>query len=202
MNRWAERWQMRQTAWDLGGSHPLTQSCLQDASSLSGTSLAGPWLIPGCGRAHDAVTLLENGATSVCGIDYVPMAIAEASRLYAGRPQIVLQCRDVFLVPQAERYYYWGVFDRAMMCAVNGIERHRYLDAVVQYLRPGGMFISIAFAAVAKPESGPPFEISRSELLTSFSAGWRILQIEEVVSPACDQKILKEWRFIAQKQSV
>jgi len=202
MSRWQERWQQKQTAWDLGGPHPLTKSPLKNAQELSNTSMHGPWLIPGCGRAHDAVAILEAGASSVRGVDCVSVAIEEARQLYGKQPGVVFSCRDVFRVPDQERCYYRGIFDRAMMCAVSGTERQQYIDAVADYLMPQGLFVSLAFAAVARPEAGPPFAISKTEIVESFKAEWELLMLEEVVSPACDQKILKEWRFIARRQPV
>jgi hypothetical protein len=202
MSRWNERWQQNQTAWDLGGPHPLTASILQDAKIMSKNDLCGPWLIPGCGRAHDAPALLEAGATLVRGVDFVSLAIDEARRLYGKQTGVSLTCRDVSQVPADEQSHYRGVFDRAMLCAVHGAERQKYLDAVSQYLMPQGFFVSLAFASVARPEAGPPFEISQSEITASFAKGWEILLLEAIVSPACDQKILKEWRFIARKQPV
>jgi hypothetical protein len=202
MKRWHEHWQQSQTAWDLGGPHPLTTSIMWDAQKLSGETLQGPWLIPGCGRAHDAVALLEAGANSVRGVDCVPLAIEAARLLYGEQQGAVFSCRDVCHVPEEERGYYRGIFDRAMMCALTGAERQQYIKAVAEYLTPRGLFVSLAFGAVARPESGPPFQITKSEILESFKTGWETLMLEEVVSSACDYKILKEWRFIARKQPV
>jgi SAM-dependent methyltransferase len=202
MSQWSERWQQSKTAWDLGAAHPLTLQMLREAQELVKTPLAGHWMIPGCGRAHDIVALQEAGIKNVLGVDIVPLAIDEAKRLYGERPGASFVCRDILKVPTEEVGQFAGIFDRAMMCAVTGRERKAYMDAVGEYLGNGGLFVSLAFASVAKPESGPPFEISKSELMTSFGAGWDVLLIEDVISPACDQKILKEWRFIARKLPV
>jgi hypothetical protein len=68
-------------------------------------------------------------------------------------------------------------------------------------LKPGGIFASIPFAETGKPDSGPPFAMSEAELRAVFKPHFEILYLEPRVSAACDQKILKEYIFLAQKRS-
>ena len=197
---WHDRWQHGKTAWDLDGPHPLTRGLLSEVSSMDASFFSGAWMIPGCGRAHDVVELIRSGASRVMACDLVPLAMEEARSRYGDLPNVFFDCRDVSEIPVSESGAYSGIFDRAMLCALNGRERDGYVAAVRQYLRQGGVFVSIPFRQTSAPDSGPPFQISEAQLRTLFGAGWEILKLEGVISPACDQKILSEWVFIARKK--
>lgn len=198
---WHERWQENKTAWDLSGPHPLTEELLELAARLAPGSCVGKWLIPGCGRAHDAKVLLNHGIKQVVAKDLVPKAIDEARSLYGSMIGLTLSCGDVTDVSKSEVASYSGVFDRAMLCALNGDLRINYVKAITACLKPGGVFASIPFAETGNPDSGPPFAVSDGDLRDIFKPYFEILYLEPRISPACDQKILKEHIFLAQKRS-
>lgn len=197
---WHERWQENKTAWDLNGPHPLTRELLQLTADLAPGEPGGKWLIPGCGRAHDAQELFRAGVEAVIAKDLVPKAIEEARNHYGLIPGLSLVCGDVTDVLTAEEASFNGVFDRAMLCAISGELRVNYVLAMTRLLKPSGIFASIPFAETGNPESGPPFAITDNELRQLFNPNFDILYLEPRVSPACDQKILKEWVFLAQKR--
>jgi len=198
---WHERWQQNNTAWDLQGPHPLTRELLKSAAELSPNGLGSRWLIPGCGRAHDAKELLLTGVKNVTAKDLVPKAIDEAKQVYGGLKGLTFECGDVTQVTKDDEVSYDGIFDRAMLCALNGELRHQYVIAMTKLLRPGGVFASIPFAQTGNPEAGPPFAITEQELRNLFDPSFDILLLEPRISPACDQKILKEFMFIATKRA-
>jgi SAM-dependent methyltransferase len=199
MSMWHERWAVKKTTWDLNGPHPLTKSLFQNCASLSPEKAKGRWLIPGCGRAHDGPYLLELGAKSVDGRDLVPQAIDEAGRLYGSVANLRLSSGDITQVSYDDVCAFDCIFDRAMLCALQGQARDNYVNACAQYLKPGGLFASLAFASTSQPEVGPPFQITRSEIEVLFGGNWRIECLEERFDGPCDQKILSEWLLIAQK---
>lgn len=196
---WHERWANKRTGWDLGGPHPLTREIFELARAIDATVVTGHWLIPGCGRAHDGPLLLELGARCVTGKDLVETAIDEAKSLHQGVRNLHLTSGDIFDVGKLDEAGFDAVFDRAMMCALNGEDRVRYIDAVHKLLKPRGLFVSIAFAQTSEPESGPPFQVTESELRANFKKGWEIIHLEGSRGGACDQKILSEWIFIARR---
>ena len=196
---WEQRWHENKTSWDLQGAHPLTQVLMEYVSANFQAAMMGRWLIPGCGRAHDGVILLKHGAAEVVARDLVPKATEEARKLYGGMPNFKLECANIFDLAAHDVGAFAGVFDRAMLCALSGIERDQYVKSVEKYLQAGGLFVSIPFAKTSQPESGPPFQITENQLRQQFNKDWKILRLESVVSAACDQKILGEWIFIAQR---
>jgi SAM-dependent methyltransferase len=143
--------------------------------------------------------LLRHGIKQVVAKDLVPKAIDEARSLYGSMSGLTLFCGDVTDFPKTEESSYDGVFDRAMLCALNGEQRADYVKAMTACLKPGGLFASIPFAETGNPNSGPPFAISDAELRDVFKPHFEILHLEPRVSPACDQKILSEYLFLARK---
>lgn len=199
---WHVRWDQNRTAWDLNGSHPLTISLCNFVLGKNTDSMKGKWLIPGCGRAHDCVALFEMGATKVVAKDIVPKAIDEAKKIYGNLQNLSLECGSIFDVLSTEKDSFDGVFDRAMLCALDGEERQKYISSITSLVKVGGFFVSIPFCETSNPLSGPPFQISEADLCRAFGSPWEILMLEQVVSSACDQKILKEWKFIARKKGI
>ena len=196
---WQERWQTNKTGWDLKGPHPLLDQLLDITATDTVGKLRGDWLIPGCGRAHDAQMIAARGAAAVVAKDLVPEAIHEASKLYGTIPGLFFECGDVCDISGPDVGRFAGVFDRAMLCALGESMRRRYVEAMAAALKKGGVFASIAFAKTSEPTVGPPFSIGESELKQLFSQSFRVIYLEETVSKACDQKILSEWLFVAVK---
>ena len=197
--RWHERWAEKKTGWDLRGPHPLTAHLIDLCKQIDPQVVRGRWLIPGCGRAHDAPLLLELGASHVTGRDLVPLAIEEAQSCYGHLKNLTFECGSIYDVKHPDETSFECVFDRAMMCALSGDERRLYLQSIYKLLQKGGLFASIPFAKTHEPEMGPPFQITEGELRDSFKDGWQILHLEERQDGSCDQKILREWLFIAKK---
>lgn len=200
ITHWHQRWANRQTGWDLNGPHPLTSEIIRLVGKINPQTLHGKWLIPGCGRAHDALPLLAAGASHVSGRDLVPLAIDEARACYGQTPNLSLQCRNMLEIDPSEDGSIDAVFDRAMLCALPGDERAGYVESVTRLCHSGGIFASIPFAQTASPETGPPFQISESQLRQLFEPCWEILHLEERTDGFCDDRILKEWLFIARKR--
>lgn len=199
MTMWHERWAQEKTGWDLNGPHPLTRILLQRVAAIAPQMLTGRWLIPGCGRAHDGPFLLESGASFVEGRDIVPRAIEEAKRLYHGVPNFSLRCEDITNIGAADVATFDCIFDRAMLCALEGENRRQYVRSCSMFLKPGGFFASLAFARTDQPEIGPPFQIMESEVRGLFANEWRLECLEERKDGACGEKILSEWILIARK---
>ena len=199
MGMWHERWAEQKTGWDLNGPHPLTKILFERVQALHPQVAKGRWLIPGCGRAHDGPFLLESGASSVEGRDLVPLAIEEAQRLYGHIQNMKFRCGDINDLSHSEVGAFDGVFDRAMLCALEGENRVNYVRSCERYLKLGGVFASLAFASTFEPEIGPPFQITKQQIEALFGKGWRIESLEERRDGVCGQKILSEWVLIARK---
>lgn len=194
---WRTRWQENATGWDLNGPHPLFEALLEELAAFVPWTDLRRWYVPGCGRAHDAAELTKRGA-EVVATDIVPKAIEEARLNYSNLKRLDLRVENALRVQEAsEIHTYNAIFDRAMLCALSGKERVAYVDACHKRLKVGGWFVSLPFAEVARPENGPPFQVSESELRQLFSHKWAISAITPRRDGAVDAKILAEFIFIA-----
>lgn len=195
---WRDHWDRGVTAWDLGGPHPLFSVIFEELAAIAEWSQLKNWSVPGCGRAHDAAALAKMGA-HVLASDIVDLAVQEAEKTYTGLKHLRVEVGDALIVKETEENAFDGVFDRAMLCAMNGEARTKYIDCCHRRLRTGGFFVSIPFAKVARPEAGPPFQITAAELRESFANGWSIRLLKSSHNGPVDVKILEEYLFIAQK---
>lgn len=195
---WRDNWDSGRTMWDLGGPHPLLFELFSELEKHTQISKLHRWYVPGCGRAHDAAAIAKMGC-DVTAVDIVDLAVEEAKKHYHDVNGLEIKVGDALSVDTLEYGAYDGIFDRAMMCAVEGPARSRYVEACCKKLRTGGYFISIPFAIVASPEAGPPFQISEHELRTLFGEGWGIQCLASHIDGAVDAKILEEYLFIAKK---
>jgi methyl halide transferase len=160
---WRDLWATGRTFWDLGDAHPLLPSLLSRARELRDFQAGGARIfVPGCGQGHEAAYLARSGAQTDAA-DYSPEAVSLATRRYGAVPNLRFNVEDVFGMPASAAGRYDAVVDRAMLCAIQPAQRSPYLRACAHRLRPGGLFFSIAFAAVVL-EGGPPFPISPADL--------------------------------------
>jgi methyl halide transferase len=189
-HNWQQRWDENKTGWDLGGPHPLLGPLLHGMPT--GWNPAGKkvW-VPGCGRAHDGKAFADLGAMVVAA-DVVPKAITEAKASYDGTRGLemrVMDCLepDVDIIGAVDL-----VFDRAMMCALNGEERRRYVAASRRVLRTGGIFASIVFSKVQSPLSGPPFEMSDLDIREALTRHFENIIISDSYHLRSPSSILEE----------
>lgn len=149
---WETRYRDRMTPWDAG----RVPQALQDfrAHMAPGTSV----LIPGCGSAHEAYYLAENGF-DVLAIDFSPAAVALAREHLACFGDIV-RLADFFDFDPGRAFDL--IYERAFLCALPRKMWAGYPQRCAQLLRPGGMIAGFFF--YADTPKGPPFGASPAEL--------------------------------------
>ncbi len=164
---WSEVYQSRHDGWELGRAAPPIARALA-ARELRGVRT----LVVGCGRGHEARLCARAGA-DVVAIDVAPEAIAAARALAAAESLTVdFRLHDVFvpLVPLDERFEL--VVEHCCFCAISPARRDEYVAAVANALAPGGVLVGL-FWAHGRP-GGPPFTVTREELVERFSARFEI----------------------------
>lgn len=163
---WQSRWQEKNTPWDCGRAHPQIETLFGARQNLPPQSHL---LVPGCGSAHDAHWLSEQGF-HVTALDFVEEAIDRAKELYGQDPHIQFLCAD-FLDPSLSSRLdpFDGICDRAMLCALDPSKRKAYFQSVRSLLRKGGLFFATLFSEIDYSEvdhRGPPFFITDEELIS------------------------------------
>ncbi|CAK8996684.1 unnamed protein product [Durusdinium trenchii] len=119
-------------------------------------------LVPGCGRAYDAVALAEYGFSSVVAVDLSESA-ADAAKQFLSEckspaaSKIEVVCADFFkldLEPKAD-----VIWDCTFLCALDPSVRVAWAQKTHSLLKPGGTLLTCIFPICDK-EGGPPFAMS------------------------------------------
>lgn len=144
---WNQRYQNEDTPWDIGElSLPLR--FIMD-------EVAGPEmkiLIPGAGRAYEAVYLHQKGFPNVYVCDWAPSAFEHLRRAAPDFPEEHLITGDFFQLEEE----FDLMLEQAFFCALPPDMRPLYARKTAGLLRPNGLLAGVLFGVVF-PFEGPPF---------------------------------------------
>ncbi|MGC4048122.1 MAG: methyltransferase domain-containing protein [Armatimonas sp.] len=202
MTNWDSLYQAGDAPWDKGTPAPPL------IDWLTRNDIKGRWLVPGCGRGHDARTLAEEGA-SVVALDLSPTAIEEARNLQgSGGLQesqgIEWVVGDLFALPAEFDEAFDGVFEHTCFCAIPRDRRDDYVQAVYKALKPGGELLAIFYLSPRDdpdPNLGPPFNATIDELDARFDP-YFILDFEETPAVAYPGRERRERLRLYRKRTV
>lgn len=196
---WQELWRNGTTPWDQGAAHPLLTELLRLARQSGHLQDGALIWEPGCGRAHAAAYLAQQGF-HVVAEDIAPEAIQTAKNLYQ-HPRLTLRTGDVFHVAEADQGRFDAIYDRAMLCALPP-ERHAdFLRGCAARLKPRGLWLGIPFAAVDRPiDQGPPFALPTPALLKTLEPFFEICAIQTHQGPGTPAVVLSEHIVVALKK--
>jgi SAM-dependent methyltransferase len=90
-NFWEKRWENNETGWDAG---TITAPLKAYFDQLKDKNIK--ILIPGCGNAHEAEYLFEQGFKNTYIIDIAPQALESFSKRVPHFPKENLICDDFF----------------------------------------------------------------------------------------------------------
>src|SRR5574342_215472 len=158
----ADKWEadyLRGTdGWDLGEPNPVFRNLLANRGLPPGRML-----VVCAGRGYDAREFARHGY-QVTAVDFSSFAAQEMDRLAdPDTPMEILQ-QDLFTLPQELDGSFDYVLEYTCYCAIDPKRRAEFVDLVARLLRPGGMYISLAFP-LTQQKGGPPFAVTVSELV-------------------------------------
>ncbi len=190
-DKWEADYQGRTDGWDLAGPTPALKH-LAD----TGRFAPGRMLVPCAGRGHDAREFARHGF-DVTAVDFSPSAVREMRRLADPDAPIEPLQQDMFKLPRAMD----GVFDYVLQytcfCAIDPTRRGDYADVVSRVLKPGGVYIDLAFPLDNRP-GGPPFAVSEQEIIDLFKTrGFELIsreKLEDSISPRREAEALLVFR--------
>jgi len=99
-----------------------------------------------------------------------------------------------FLADSPFAQFDW-VFEHTLFCAIDPIQREAYARAVLRWLQPGGHFLAIHYLNPEHPD-GPPWGVTRAELLQWFSPGLELLDewVPRSYPNRAGRELMMHWR--------
>jgi SAM-dependent methyltransferase len=157
--------------WNIGIAPPLLH-WLSDSGADPGRVL-----VPGCGYGHDAVLFAKHGF-EVVAVDFAPLAIERARREY---PDAGVDWRqvDILDLPRTEAASFDYIYEYTCMVAIHPSRRAEFVQVEKALLKPGGLLIGCFYNHGR--EGGPPFDITREQVLELYQQHFEIRKLE--VSP-------------------
>jgi SAM-dependent methyltransferase len=191
-NNWDSYYENKMDGWDLGETTPVFKRL---ASSARFTP--GRMLVLGAGRGYDAREFSRHGF-QVTAVDFASNAVKEMNRLVEDDAPVQIMQQDIFTFPNE----YDGTFDYILeyvcFCAIDPNRRNEYADVVSRLLKPGGLFIDLAYPLDGRT-NGPPFGFTDKELLDLFEKrGFKLLSREKPDDSISRRKSAEEL-FVFQK---
>jgi SAM-dependent methyltransferase len=165
---WEARYQTGDMPWEKGEPSPGLVDFLAAHPELP----RGTVCVPGCGAGHDAREFAKVGFAAH-GFDIAPSAIQLATE----KTRVVglnasFQLAD-FLHGSPPQLFDW-IFEHTLFCAIQPGDRDDYVRAVLRWLKPGGHYLAVNYMIV-EDEDGPPFSVTRDELLKRFLPHFELL---------------------------
>lgn len=119
-------------------------------------------LVPGCGRAYDALALARHGFDKVVAVDVAPSACTAARKELqetrsAEAANVEVVCADFFTMEGK----YDLIWDCTFLCALDPSVRDQWALKIRSLLAPGGVLLSCVFP-ICQKVGGPPYAMSVS----------------------------------------
>lgn len=144
---WENRYLHTDTPWDIGSiSGPLKDyfDQLEDKHQVI--------LIPGAGKAHEAIYLHQQGFKEVYVCDWAASAFHHLETVAPDFPKDHIIIGDFFQLDLKVDL----VVEQTFFCALSPSDRPAYVEKVHELLHPGGCLVGLLFASIF-PGEGPPF---------------------------------------------
>lgn len=181
---WQSRYQNDNTPWDIGYASP---ALIHYAERLPIDSRI---LIPGAGRAYEAVYLHRTGYTQVYVCDWAEEAFHHLRRAAPDFPAQQQLITDFFAIDDT----FDCLLEQTFFCSLDPAQRPDYARQAHRLLRPGGRLAGVLFAEPF-PAEGPPFGGSREEYDQLFTPLFHIHQLalsEHSIKPRAGRELFIE----------
>ncbi|MBK7527554.1 MAG: methyltransferase domain-containing protein [Sphingobacteriales bacterium] len=158
---WNERWQTQQTGWDIGHAAPAICNYIAQYPNKQAAIL-----IPGCGNAHEAHFLIQQGFTNITLLDIAPLAVEQVKEKFAPFPEVKVVCANFF--EHQPHTNYDLILEQTFFCALHPDLRPNYVQKMASLLKPEGKLVGLLFA-VQFEKRGPPFGGTITDYLSIFA---------------------------------
>ncbi|MCU0787197.1 MAG: TPMT family class I SAM-dependent methyltransferase [Verrucomicrobia bacterium] len=185
---WEQKYQAGEAHWDHGAPSPGLVEFLHAHPELP----KGRVVVPGCGTGHDVRAWARLGF-QVMGVDIAPTAVRQAEQLTKGEGlSAAITLGDFLRDPPPENFDY--LWEHTLFCAIDPAQRDQYVDAVVRWLKPGGMYLAVNYI-VCGPD-GPPWPVQADELWRRYRPHFHLLDqwIPRSYANRCGRELMSWWR--------
>jgi len=191
---WQQMWSangglQRGQAFDVGGvsqalAHELARKCHAPRSGMSA-------LVPGCGRAYDALALIQHGFERVVAVDLASTACDEARKFLqetqspaASKVEVV--CADFFAYKPPEQFDF--IWDVTFLCALDPSVRGSWAKQYTALLKPAGTLLTCVFP-ICNKVGGPPYALT-VDLVRSLlePEGFQAEEVQDNLPPAAQHR--------------
>jgi len=182
---WEKRYQDQDTPWDIGYASPPLIHYLEKLKERGQRIL-----IPGAGRAYEAVWLHENGFPNVFVCDWAPSAFERLKDKAPSFPESQMLVSDFFGLE--------GRFDlileQTFFSALPPEKRPAYAKKVQSLLQPRGWLAGLLFAH-AFDHQGPPYGGTAAAYKNLFQPYFKIAKLQlaaDSISPRAGRELFIE----------
>lgn len=155
---WEESYRSGRTGWDLGMPTPIFQRIAE-----SGTFAPGKMLVICAGRGYDARMFARLGF-EVTAVDFAEEAVQEMKSLDDPQAPMEIIQADLFDLPAFMENEFDYILEYTCFCAIDPQRRMDYINSVTSLLKPGGVYIALAFP-IGGRSGGPPYVVTPDELV-------------------------------------
>jgi SAM-dependent methyltransferase len=155
---WEESYRSGRTGWDLGMATPVFQRL-----AISGDFPPGKMLVLCAGKGHDA-RLFASLGFKVTAVDFAEEAVQEMQLRNDPADSMEVIQADLFDLPTFMEGEFDYILEYTCFCAIDPQRRADYITSVADLLKPGGIYIALAFP-IGGRSGGPPFVVTPDELV-------------------------------------
>lgn len=170
---WQNRYQEEKTGWDAGN---ITTPIKTYFDAIKDKTLK--ILIPGCGNAHEAAYLFQQGFSNLYLCDWAQAPLDNFSTENPNFPKEQLICANFFELEEKDFDF---VVEQTFFCAINPSLRPQYALKMSEILKVGGQLVGLFFGKELGLE-GPPFGGNKAEYLSYFEPLFSNVKMEPCIN--------------------
>ena len=192
---WEENYRSGRTGWDLGMPTPVFQRLAE-----SGKFPPGKMLVICAGRGYDARLFARLGF-QVTAVDFAEEAVKEMQTLVDPNISMEVMQADLFDLPVFMNEEFDYILEYTCFCAIDPQRRADYIHSVSSLLKPGGIYIALAFP-IGGRSGGPPFVVTPDELVEPLSErGFELISREVPEDSVPGREGIEELLILKKKHS-
>lgn len=177
------------TRFDVGGPSQLLVEALKRIPKPPKGASA---LVPGCGRAYDAIALAQHGFDKVVAVDISQTACDAAEKELEGvegeaKDKIEIACADFFKFDHEPFDLVW---DCTFFCAIDPPTRQAWAEKTAALVKPGAVLVTCIFPIFKTSKAGGPPYAMTVELMrqTVLPVGFTEQEVDENLPESAQHK--------------